>query len=326
MTKNLKLFVLLIFVAGFILSAPIVLAQSDSSAIQPPTIHVNIGSFTGWGTGGGISKGSEYCPSGSGSETECIQVSWLSDYIIAVYKYGVILAAVLATVVIMVGGLLWLMSGGSPDKIGKAKTFIGNALLGLILTLFSYMILYTINPALVRMSPLTVSSPKEVVFKPSNYSGSVDQVLAQAAEAGASSSPANKFLTSFQNYFKSKNPDAEPTITKYNVAADSSRGNRNSYTFDLARDPEIDAIVQSLSYDEEGGYYYYYMNEKGEIRTSYFGTDTGSLIPRFSSYTTFTPQTDENGNEVWGVLSEEGQTITGAAWDSIKSWVLDKLF
>jgi len=92
-------------------------------------------------------------------DSQCI--GWIGDYVSALYKYGVGVAAVLAAVMIMVGGFIWLMSAGSPDKVGKAKDFIFSALSGLFLALFSFIILATINPELVKFSPLSTGTLPE---------------------------------------------------------------------------------------------------------------------------------------------------------------------
>ena len=107
-------------------------------------------------------------PQACGGEGGECEIPWMSEYISALYQYGVGLAAVLAAVMIMVGGFIWLMSGGSPDKVGKAKDFIISALSGLFLALFSFMILNGINPRLVEIDPLAVVLPK---FEPRSNDG-----------------------------------------------------------------------------------------------------------------------------------------------------------
>ncbi len=88
-------------------------------------------------------------------------IGWIGIYIGALYRFGIGLAAVLAVVMIMVGGFLWLISGGSPDKVGRAKEFIGSALAGLLIALFSFIILYTVNPRLVNLESLQIKAPDE---------------------------------------------------------------------------------------------------------------------------------------------------------------------
>ncbi|MCX6786023.1 MAG: pilin [Candidatus Komeilibacteria bacterium] len=80
----------------------------------------------------------------------------LARYIQALYKFFVGIAGILAVIMIAFGGLQWLFSGGSSDKISKAKETIIGAVMGLILALGSYLILYTINPNLTSFKPLDV--------------------------------------------------------------------------------------------------------------------------------------------------------------------------
>jgi len=74
----------------------------------------------------------------------------LANYIKNIYNYGIGIVAILATVVMMIGGFQWIIAGGSPEKIGEAKAWIVAAISGLVLALSSYMILAMINPDLVN--------------------------------------------------------------------------------------------------------------------------------------------------------------------------------
>lgn len=85
---------------------------------------------------------------------DVIKSSLLKNYIVGVYNYSFAIAGVLAAVVLMGGGVLWLISGGSPGKIGQAKKIIGNSLIGLVLLFGSNLILRTINPELLAMKDL----------------------------------------------------------------------------------------------------------------------------------------------------------------------------
>lgn len=85
-----------------------------------------------------------------------IQSTLLSKYIVGVYNYSFAIAGILAAIILMGGGVLWLVSGNSPDKVGKAKTIIGNSLVGLVLLFSSNLILRTINPDLLAMKAITI--------------------------------------------------------------------------------------------------------------------------------------------------------------------------
>lgn len=77
-------------------------------------------------------------------EGEVLKVYWLAKYIQVLYSYGIYLVGVLALIMLMVGGLFWILAGGNPQRITTAKNIIGGAVTGLLLGLCSYLILYLI--------------------------------------------------------------------------------------------------------------------------------------------------------------------------------------
>ncbi|PIR74454.1 MAG: hypothetical protein COU35_02635 [Candidatus Magasanikbacteria bacterium CG10_big_fil_rev_8_21_14_0_10_47_10] len=85
-----------------------------------------------------------------------LSVPFLGEYIAAFYKWAIAAAAVVAVVAIIRAGLMWTMSGGNETSITAAKKNIGNAIIGLMLLVGSYTILYTINPELVQFRNLRV--------------------------------------------------------------------------------------------------------------------------------------------------------------------------
>jgi hypothetical protein len=78
----------------------------------------------------------------------------IQDYVKAAYIFAVGMVGIIATVVIMIGGLIWISSLGNANRVNDAKEWIGAAISGLALAMFSYMILYIINPDLVKFKPL----------------------------------------------------------------------------------------------------------------------------------------------------------------------------
>lgn len=91
-------------------------------------------------------------------------VPLLAEYIAAAYRYGVVIASIVAILVIILSGIQWMSPGnifttGEGDKkqtINRAKKRIIGALSGLLIALASYIILYTINPNLVQFKDLRV--------------------------------------------------------------------------------------------------------------------------------------------------------------------------
>jgi len=74
----------------------------------------------------------------------------IGQYVEAIYKYAIGIVGILATVVMMMGGVIWITAGGNTERISNAKSWISASLTGLVLALASYTILYTINPNLVK--------------------------------------------------------------------------------------------------------------------------------------------------------------------------------
>jgi hypothetical protein len=73
------------------------------------------------------------------------------NYIVAVYKFGLWVIGICAMFMIMIGGYMYLVSGGNTASMGKAKGIIVDAIVGLLLALSAYLIVYVINPDLVQI-------------------------------------------------------------------------------------------------------------------------------------------------------------------------------
>ena len=85
-----------------------------------------------------------------------INCSSIGEYIKAIYNFSIYAGSMVAVVVMMVGGYLWLTAAGNVTQVGQAKTYIGGALSGFVLLLLSWTLLQTINPKLVEFKPLVV--------------------------------------------------------------------------------------------------------------------------------------------------------------------------
>ncbi len=125
-TKNKKILVSFFFLLIFFLSANIIFSQ-----------RVNANNF-------------QYTPMesipGSGNSSS------FPDYIKAIYKFGIWTVGIAAMLMISVGGFMYLTSAGNTSKTGQAKEIITDAIIGVILALVSWLLLYTINPDLVKNS------------------------------------------------------------------------------------------------------------------------------------------------------------------------------
>lgn len=81
----------------------------------------------------------------------------LGKYIEAIYNYGLAIGAILAAIVIMFAGIIWLTSAGSQEKVGQAKKMFGGSIVGLFILFGSYLILNTISPNLVETKTINLS-------------------------------------------------------------------------------------------------------------------------------------------------------------------------
>lgn len=134
------------------------------------------------------------------------------EFILAVYKFGLWTIGIAAVLMISIGAFMYITSAGNTSTVTKAKGFIFDAIAGVILALTSYILLYTINPALVAIkstdqiiesaarkydgtyptidSPLPVNCNSEewqVLFTEVAASSGLDKCLLEAVAAKESS-------------------------------------------------------------------------------------------------------------------------------------------
>lgn len=116
------------------------------------------------------------------------EVKDIAEYIAALYKYTVGIGGILATVMVIVGGIIYLTAGGNPSRITQAKEYIGNALIGAVLLFTSYLLLQTLNPDLVKLQMPRIFLIKKIVVGPETCPLS-DPKYKKMAEAGPAKGP-----------------------------------------------------------------------------------------------------------------------------------------
>lgn len=75
---------------------------------------------------------------------------YLTYYLQAVFSFGITVAAIAAVMSLVFAGVQYMTAYGNPAAISSAKERIINALFGLLLAISAWLILYTINPDLVK--------------------------------------------------------------------------------------------------------------------------------------------------------------------------------
>ncbi len=140
--------------------------SAQTPKFNPPELQIDLG----------IRFGDVVCQNTLEGGFSCT-VSWIGDYISYIYKYGLSVAGILAALMLMGGGVIWLTSGGDAGKVGKAKKIIVSSITGLLILFSTYLILYQINPELVKLKPITVGYKSDgivgdssIPINTSNYS------------------------------------------------------------------------------------------------------------------------------------------------------------
>lgn len=83
---------------------------------------------------------------------------YIAQMVKAFYDYGVGIAGILAAIMLMAGGLIWLTSAGNSSRIEQAKNLIFGSIIGLVLLFGAWMMLKTINPNLVDFKIQTITT------------------------------------------------------------------------------------------------------------------------------------------------------------------------
>jgi len=122
------------------------------------------------------------------------EVTSPAAYVKSLYEFGVIAAGILAVLMVMLGGFLYMTAGGNPGGVEKGKNLISGALWGVVLLLSSYVILYTIDPGLTRLDfelpEINLEEPTKGNSIPNRVTGTVgpsgydEMILRIAAETG----------------------------------------------------------------------------------------------------------------------------------------------
>lgn len=133
-----------------------------------------------------------------------LECNGISIYIKLIFEWLVRIAAILAVMMIVWGGVIWLTAAGNTGKVGEAQKIIGNSLTGLVLMLGSVTLLSIINPNLTNLSVLNLSLIKEkplpTLIADSTFGGSLgarigvipcNPVLTPVANGSISVTPAS---------------------------------------------------------------------------------------------------------------------------------------
>src|SRR3989339_655326 len=136
--------------------------ETSKVELMPPNLNIDIpGSGSLFGGGQIVKEGEE----------RYFYLPYIGEYVSALYNYVLGIVGILAVVVIIFAGGIWLTAGGSPERIKTAQEYIFGAVTGVVLAFGSYLILYTINPDLVRFDAMKVQVIENIPSEGMGFGG-----------------------------------------------------------------------------------------------------------------------------------------------------------
>lgn len=111
------------------------------------------------------------CVTDPDSGNSVCPVPWIGEYVGGIYNYALSIAGILAAIMLMASGVIWLISGGDASKITQAKELIIGSITGLVILTSSYVLLTQINPDLVKMKSINVDYISTIDFEPASNEG-----------------------------------------------------------------------------------------------------------------------------------------------------------
>ncbi len=123
--------------------------------------------------------------------------SYIAKMVQAFYNYGLSIGGILAAIVLMAGGVIWLTSAGSSDKVSQAKDLIMGSITGLILLFGAWIMLNTINPDLLNFKIQTINNIEKILQGCCQYTDKAEMTNSKKCEEGG-----GQFLTKVSDKFR----------------------------------------------------------------------------------------------------------------------------
>lgn len=150
-----------------------------------PNLNVQIPGFSGFSTPTKTADG------------KFTTVNFLAEYISALYGWALVASTLVAVVMMMLGGLQYVMSRGKSKYIEKAKTRITNAITGLVLLLAAYNIAFLIDPNTVNLKPLNITYVEALEYFPPDGEEEADAITPNSSLSGATVPLSGSYITGY---------------------------------------------------------------------------------------------------------------------------------
>ena len=128
------------------------LTPTTTMKMSPPKISIPIPELPEWAEID-VTPGSQ------------VNVPYIAQYIIALYKYALVIGSIMAVMALMAGGIMYMMGGMNATLITKAKTLIFGSISGIIILISSYLVLNIINPNLTKLTAIQIETIKGVLME-----------------------------------------------------------------------------------------------------------------------------------------------------------------
>ncbi len=143
------------------------------------------------------------------------------------YKYALVISSIAGVFMIMLGGYMYIFSGGNDKKVSTAKSFITTSLLGIAVLLTGFLLLKQINPSLTTVKSITpqqIDYQEWYVMRAEDGIAQVNTGLSNSGAAVAAQCPGGQLVDipqgEFQQYDKNKTcPTVLEALRKLKTAA-----------------------------------------------------------------------------------------------------------
>lgn len=135
-------------------------------------------------------------------------------YVLSITKFAIWAVGIAALFMITVGGFMYMTAAGNTSRMDSAKKVIFDAVIGLIVVLSAWLLLYVINPDLVKVtiSLIPMEQPKEegapVTPPTPGTAGTCQELATQTSSISAQCGDVSSSLSGLLACLKNSQPSA----------------------------------------------------------------------------------------------------------------------
>ncbi len=100
----------------------------------------------------------------------------IAEYIRVIFVAFIWVVGILATVMVVYGGIKWVAAAGNPGRINDARGIINDAIIGVLIALVAVVLLNTINPQLSSFKGISLSHVDKIPLESDTTPGKFNEV------------------------------------------------------------------------------------------------------------------------------------------------------